>query len=124
MAVVPIELHCVLADGLNRTGLGGRFEHWQLTGLRRYRLSGRAASGGAFFVAQCARAGVSQVGKCIGGKVAVFPLDLHSFAGTQVNFDGLWIGRRHGFSIAKNEVRRRRFKVAIALFLFIARKAP
>jgi hypothetical protein len=33
--------------------------------------------------------------------MSVFPLDVHPFAGGQVNFYGLWIDRRHPSSVSQ-----------------------
>src|SRR2546430_2052189 len=33
--------------------------------------------------------------------MSVFPLDVHSFAGGQVNFDGFWIDGRHPSSVSQ-----------------------
>ena len=101
MAVVPVELDRILADGFGGDWPGSGLEHWERAGGEAGRISGMAVSFGALLVTHRAGAGVAQVGEAIAGAVAVLPLDVHAGAGGQIDLDGLGVGRDgHEFSIA------------------------
>ena len=100
VAIVPTETDCVIANLGNFGGTGLRLEHLQgASGVGRGGLIGPPVAFFAFFVAEGAGAGVSEVGEGVGALVAVFPADFHGGAAGFVDLDGGRLGYGHNGSV-------------------------
>src|ERR1039458_7761538 len=86
MAVVPRETNGVFANRLNFRRPRRRLEHGQLPGDGLERIAGLAAILGAFFLAQRARAGITQEREAVTAAMPILPLDVHAGAGGDVDF--------------------------------------
>ena len=96
VAVVPTEADGVVADLGDFGGTELRLEHLQrATGVRGGGLVGTAMLFFAFFVAERAGAGVTQIGEGVGALMAVFPADFHGGAGGFVDLDGCGLHCAH-----------------------------
>ena len=95
MAVVPLELNSVFADGFGGNWFWRGLKHRQFAGFGLDRLSGAATGFRALFVAESAGAGVAQEGESVVREMSVFPFDFESGARGQVDFDGFGVGREH-----------------------------
>lgn len=96
VAVIPAEADGVVAHRSNLGGAEDGLEHHQRTGVFRARgLIGQAMLLLALVVAQGAWATVAQVGKGVGGLVAVVPDDVHGAAVRLVNLDGCGLQGAH-----------------------------
>jgi hypothetical protein len=80
VTVVPVELNRIFADALRGLRLYGRLEHRQLAGFWFHRLSSFTPSFAALFIAERARACITQIGERIARKMSVFPFNVHTFA--------------------------------------------
>jgi len=80
VAVLPVELDCVAADGLRAGRLHGRGIHGQDGGWPGLWLPYFTAIRLALLDAGGAGAGITQPGKAPGAVVAVNPIDLHALA--------------------------------------------
>src|ERR1039458_10116264 len=87
MAVVPRETNGVFANRLNFRRPRRGLEHGQLPGDGLKRVAGLAAVLGALFLAQRTRAGIAQKGKAVNAAMPVLPLDVHTGAGGDVDFN-------------------------------------
>jgi len=117
VAVFPMELDGVAADGLGAGGAG-----WGLVHLQQLRgfglgLAGLAALNLALFDAGGAGAGVAQPGEVPMAAVAVFPVDFH--AGALGLEDANFAGRKSLFAERASAC----FFALLALLFFLAEKA-
>ena len=91
VAVIPVELNCVLANSSGRKWLSNGFVHSQFIGCGLSGLTRLPMCLCTFFIAKGTWTGVSQIWEGVAGNMAIFPLDSDALAGCQVNFDRLRI---------------------------------
>ena len=94
MAIVPGKADGVFADRLHFGRSRRSLEHGQSSRDRLDRITRLARVTLAFFVAQCAGAGIAKKRKRINAAMTVLPLDLHTGAGGYIHFYGFWIGNQ------------------------------
>src|SRR5205807_9711174 len=93
LAVIPVEIDCILAYWSNFQRPRGLFVHGQSTRFGLRRLPNLASAALPFLIARRARTGVPQPGERIVTLMGVFPFDIHAFTGGFFHLNGLWICR-------------------------------
>ena len=102
MPVIEVKLNCVLADAIGRRRFYGRLEHRERPRRSFHGLSWLLVGLAALLIAKGTRASIAEERKGIMRLVAIFPLDIETRSGAQVDLYRLRVRhRRHEFSIAQ-----------------------